>query len=732
MIRRTPRGRWALLACCAVLCSLFAVVSPALAAPYEGVPTPAVEGPIPTSPTSQIFMRTNVPLAKYGYTEEEYFLSGTGSTYNTSGPVNVTGTKIETGGPNENGTFPFKTRIVVRRPIDPAKFNGKVVAEWQNVTAGFDLEPQWDGNPYAMMKAGYVYVAVDAQAVGISGLKKYNSERYGSLEIPTDNVSYDTFAAALKAIRGDGTGPEPLGELTSKIANVTASGASQSCGRLATDYNKVAPLQEIADDFLLTDCTSAVRADRPERVLRVISEFENKVQQNEAEFPENPSLRDWQAAGGSHVPFMVGANWEPLINRDVGPAESFCTHTPLFSTVDWPYAVDAGLAELIAWQQGGPPPPAAPRGEYENPTTLKRNSLGIALGGLRFPEVDVPVAVDLAENSAHAAPNPFPFSAFCTLQGQHQPLSQETLAGLYSNYADYVAQVTADADKMVAEGYLLPEGAERIVDAAEEFPSLRPTAPALGASGLSWRGPVPSYEAALVPKFVSTHPVFEVQHRSGVNGEWSTIASSLGSPTFSLAAEEAGSWEYRTRSTTVVPAHQLEPEETIVSPWSEASPAIKVMTGTIKGQLLIKSGEAVVLNAPAKASGTVTVKPGGALDVDGATLSGTVNAKGATSLRICAATLAGPLKAVNGAGSVVVGGGEGCAGNTIHGAVTVKGNAGGVSVSEDTLNASLKVQNNSGGAVVTGNAVAGGLTVTGNTGTVVDTPNEVEGKSKLQ
>src|SRR6185312_12553962 len=218
-----------------------------------------------------------------------------------------------------------------------------------------DLEPEWDGNPYALMKGGYVYVAVDAQNAGISGLKKYNKERYGTLEVGPagDALSYDVYAAALKAIRGDGTGAQPLGELSSKVTNVTASGASQSCGRLATYYNKVAPLQEIADDYLVTDCTSAVRADRPEKVLRVIAEFENKVQQTEAEYPAAPNLRHWEAAGGSHVPFMVGANWEPLINRDVGPAESFCTHTPLFSTVDWPYVVDAGLGELIAWQNGG-------------------------------------------------------------------------------------------------------------------------------------------------------------------------------------------------------------------------------------------------------------------------------------------------------------------------------------------------------------------------------------------
>jgi hypothetical protein len=805
-------------ACCVLVCALLALASPAFGA-YEGAPTPTVEGPIAETASSHVFMRTKVPLASYGYSEEEFFISGTGSTYTTTGAVNVTGTKLTTGGPNENGTYPFKTRIVVRRPANPADFNGKVLVEWQNVTAGFDLEPQWDGDPYAAIKAGYAYVAVDAQTVGVTGLKTYNSERYGSLQVgpSSDALSYDVYGAALKAIRGDGTGPEPLGNLTPKITNVTATGASQSCSKLVIYYNKIAPLQEIADDYLLTDCTNAIREDRSPKVLRVISEFEAKVQQTEPEYPANPSLRHWEAAGGSHVPYMVQAGWGPLIERDEGPSEAYCTHTPILSTVEWPYAVNAGTKELIEWQEGGPPPPAAPRGEYVNSKTLQKNSLGIQLGGLRLPEVEVPVATDLGENSAHAAPNPYPFSAFCTLLGQHQPFSEATLGGLYSDYGDYVDKVTADTAKLQQEGFLLPEGAQRIVDAAEEYPNLRPTTPVLGGGSpntgsfpLSWRGPVPSHEESLVPRFVETHPQFEVQHRNG-EGEWSTVATGLATPSYAAGESESGHWSYRVRSTTVVPAHQLEPEEAIVTPWSESSSAVvvdktpptveiscppsasvgqsgvvatvtatdesglktdpsgtiaidtstagtktvsatavdslgneassscstqvgftQVITGNVKGKLVVKAGQAVELTSTAKAGGAITVKPGGAIDVEGATLSGALSAKGATLVRVCGASVSGALKAVSSTGSVVLGDGGECAGNSLHGAVTVKANNAGVQVVQNELSAALKVLNNQGGTTVENNAVAGSLTVTGNSGSVIDMPNEVEGKSKIQ
>jgi hypothetical protein len=535
---------------------------------------------------------------------------------------------------------------------------------------------------------------------------------------------------------------QPLGELTPKVTNVTASGASQSCTRLATDYNKVAPLQEIADDYLLTDCTSALRADRPEKVLRVISEFENKVQQTEAEYPTAPNLRHWEAAGGSHVPFMVGANWEPLINRDVAPAESYCTHTPLFSTVDWPYTVDAGLGELIAWQNGGSPPPAAPRGEYVNPTTLKRNSLGIALGGLRLPEVEVPAVVDLAENSAHPAPNPYPFSAFCTLQGQHQPISEETLNGMYSDIGEYVSKVRADAEKLKGEGFLIQEGVERIVAQAEEFPRLRPTTPTVsgspssGSFGLSWVGPKASHPASIVPKFVETGPTFEVQRRNAQGGEWATVASGLTEPAYSVSGKETGVFDYRVRSITVEPAHQLEPEVTYVSPFSaqtQVAAGFNTITGNVKGKLTINPGEGVQLLSGSKVSGQIVIKSGGSLDVEGASLSGGVKGKDANVVRICGAGVAGAVSLVGGSGAVQLGGtSDGCSPDTFNGNVTVKSTSAAVSIEGNTVAASVKAESNTVSTVVTGNSIAGSLTVKGNTGPVTDTPNEVEGKEKLQ
>ncbi|MGA1212193.1 MAG: alpha/beta hydrolase domain-containing protein, partial [Solirubrobacterales bacterium] len=216
-------------------------------AEYDAVPTPDVTGPIAVTqdPESYPFLATEIDLSRYGYVEQEFFISGNAYRYDLSGDLGEDGIRIETGGPHGNGTYPFQPRIVVRRPADPADANGTVVAEWNNVTATRDIEWNWLGDPEFMLRNGYTFVGVTAQNVGLLGLRSFDSDRYGDVEgrwdtsmainplgpndPALDDLSYDIYGAALKAIRGAGTGEDPLGGIEAET--VIASGESQSCGR---------------------------------------------------------------------------------------------------------------------------------------------------------------------------------------------------------------------------------------------------------------------------------------------------------------------------------------------------------------------------------------------------------------------------------------------------------------------------------------------------------------------
>src|SRR4029077_18248408 len=193
------------------------------------------------------FNASVMDLATQGYVEEEYFLQGAGRTYDIPRDQMSNGTPAD-------ATHPFKTRIVVRRTTSAARFNGTVVVEWTNVSEGFDNEVEWFHSAEHLVRAGYAWVGVSAQNVGVSTLKQRNAERYRLLDVTDggtvmgDGLSYDIFAAAGAAVRGKG-GLNVMGGL--KAERLIASGHSQSAGRLATYFNTVHPLTPAVYDAVL-------------------------------------------------------------------------------------------------------------------------------------------------------------------------------------------------------------------------------------------------------------------------------------------------------------------------------------------------------------------------------------------------------------------------------------------------------------------------------------------------
>ena len=143
-----------------------AIVTLGLAPAVADVPNPKVSGPIPArvQPGDKShdypWMATIHPISQAGYVEEEFFFEGTARSYNTAGDNAMDGKVVSEG-------HPYRTRMIVRRPKDMKKFNGVVLAEWQNVTAGYDLDAMWGGSYEHIMREGYVWVGISAQFVGV-------------------------------------------------------------------------------------------------------------------------------------------------------------------------------------------------------------------------------------------------------------------------------------------------------------------------------------------------------------------------------------------------------------------------------------------------------------------------------------------------------------------------------------------------------------------------------------
>jgi len=188
----------------AFLCAGFAVMAAGSAH--------AEEPKVVAVPGSPALLLSNFDLGPLGYTTNEFFISGMASSYKLAG------------GPTPDGNWnavpaepaPYATRIVVVRPVDPKKFNGTVIVEWLNVSAGADGAPDWNAMHREIMRGGYAYVGVSAQKVGVEGglsfmsmgtpLKKANPERYGRLSHPGDAFAYDIFSQAGRLLRAADAG----------------------------------------------------------------------------------------------------------------------------------------------------------------------------------------------------------------------------------------------------------------------------------------------------------------------------------------------------------------------------------------------------------------------------------------------------------------------------------------------------------------------------------------------
>ena len=105
------------------------------------------------TPVSAVSGKPNLLLGAYdlatvGYGAEEFFVSGTASSYASSEEAE------------------FVTRMVVLTPTDKSAFNGTVIVEWLNVSGGIDAPAVWLMAHREIVRAGYAYVAVSAQRVG--------------------------------------------------------------------------------------------------------------------------------------------------------------------------------------------------------------------------------------------------------------------------------------------------------------------------------------------------------------------------------------------------------------------------------------------------------------------------------------------------------------------------------------------------------------------------------------
>lgn len=108
-----------------------------------------------------------------GYIEDEYFMSGTANIY-TEKDKNHQVEPIFEGAP-------YTTRLLVRRPADPAKFSGNVVIEILNASALMDIDRMWVNTWQYLTRNGDIYIGITSKGHVVDTLKRFNPERYAAI-----------------------------------------------------------------------------------------------------------------------------------------------------------------------------------------------------------------------------------------------------------------------------------------------------------------------------------------------------------------------------------------------------------------------------------------------------------------------------------------------------------------------------------------------------------------------
>ena len=427
----------------------------------SSVPVPQVAGPIGTAGLrGHALWDSWYDLADLGYDEQEYFLSGTARSHT-----------------DPEKTAPYTTRILVRRPLDPLRFNGTVILDWVNVTAQFENAVDTLEAHELFHRDGYAYVHVSAQAAGLCCLplltpKTWDPVRYAAIDHPGDDYAFDLFSQIAQAFKRPGE-VDPMAGLP--VRRVIAVGQSQSGTRLRDYLIEVQPQARVIDAFLV-HADGGARKDYPADpavpTLQLMSEREARPE--DATVTRNYRL--WEIAGAAHQDFWIGVHQvqaqslravasvrlpgsaDAALHGQAGnygerfdPGQFICvvegTQFPLR------YSVMAAIHYLDRWLRTGEAPPQGPRYQFDASGALARDADGNALGGIRLPPIDVPVASYRSD--------------LCDLGGITVPFTRAELARRYPTHADYVCRMQAATDRAVADGFLLPPDAEDLMSRVE-------------------------------------------------------------------------------------------------------------------------------------------------------------------------------------------------------------------------------------------------------------------------
>jgi len=466
----------------------------------------SAQGPIPVTANSHPFGAADQTLkpqdlSAVGYVEEEFMVSGNANIYNW--PARDT-LEIRT------ANAPYTTRVLVRRPKNKESFSGNIVVEMLNPSNLFDLNIGWAISHAQMLRNGDAWVGITAKPIAVVTLQQFDAQRYARLSwanpLPLEHVDncevsrrdseqstenglvWDINTQVGQWLRSTApSNPFRYGDAASRAKYLYGWGFSQTGSFLYTYINAIHPQvtqqlgKPLYDGYIVAvssgpapihQCAERISRDDPRRpiinvgvpVIHIMSQSDYlsgiASRQPDSDEPSN-QFRHYEIAGAGHASpdeLYWGPKPEDLITagREVPPLACNEGERSRF-----PNSVffNAALAGLDNWvRQGIPPPKAQPILVEEGEPVLDQH--GNVIGGVRSPFVDVPTATWNGNSTGES---------FCRIAGHEVPFSKNKLKQLYPTKAAYIAAVTANVNKLVAEGFILEADGQQLIAASKAF-----------------------------------------------------------------------------------------------------------------------------------------------------------------------------------------------------------------------------------------------------------------------
>jgi hypothetical protein len=412
-------------------------------------------------------------LASRGYVEEEYFISGSADAFDPDG-VRLA------------RDIAFKTRFLVRRPIDAERASGSLFLDPLHMIN--EMPASWSSADW-LMANGHAWAGITVHNSsfgrlfgfdgGLAALQQADTDRYGSLRLeefdrPSRVRSYlgpagtDSFALRWSMEMAHPQGHPIVGAVARALRarpllgdrpadRIYACGVSQTGNfwRSFLDHGWHEITGEVDGGPAIAAYVIIVGAPPAHRPLdavlvNVLSEAEVvgtiiQVRAMVAEDSEVPRVRGIELPGAPHTLTSAGTHANVHDHR----------HT------DLPYEafLRAIYANLDSWVRGGPSMPHVPR-ILRNAVAidgLARDEHGNALGGLRAPWLDAPRAQFL------------PRCPCSPIAGETIPFDDETLASLYANDDAHARHWDRAVQRLVEDRLLLTQDGPELTALRHSF-----------------------------------------------------------------------------------------------------------------------------------------------------------------------------------------------------------------------------------------------------------------------